>query len=114
ETWLRLTTMFSYLFSVLLLIMMISILLSVWVSYASMGNRSIRIGNITLRRRIHYAMLGIVLASFLVIGIATITFFNNRYKDSSKDRLQEITRNIENSLKQYSKEKNFPVESLDF
>ncbi len=99
--WLRLTTMFSYLFSVLLLLMLIAIILSIWFSYSTMGKRHVRLGHMTLRRRIHYTMLGIVLASFLVIGIATITFFNNRYQESSRNNLQEITRTVENSIRQY-------------
>ncbi len=99
--WIRLTTMFSYLFSVQLLLMLITIILSIWFSYTAMGKRHIRIGHITLRRRIHYAMLSIVLVSFLVIGIATITFFNNRYQESSRNKLQEITQAVENSIQQY-------------
>ncbi len=99
--WLRLTTMFSYLFSVLLLLMFVTIILSIWFSYTAMGKRQVRLGHMTLRRRIHYTMLGIVLASFLVIGIATITFFNNRYQESSRNKLQEITRTIENSIRQH-------------
>lgn len=99
--WVGLTTIFSYLFGIQLLLILVTVIFRVCFSFIVVRNHTFRLGYLTFRRRIHYAMLGVVLVSFLIIGVATITFFNNRYRESNRDKLRKVTQTVEHAILQY-------------
>jgi two-component system nitrogen regulation sensor histidine kinase NtrY len=96
-----LITIFSYLFGIQLLLILATVIFKICFNLLIISSRSFRLGYLTFRRRIHYAMLGVVLISFLVIGIATTSFFNNRYGESNRNRLQTVTQTVEHAIRQY-------------
>lgn len=104
KEWLELITLFCYLFGiqmfVAIVIQLYQLLLSVFNIAAVPG----RIKTLTLRRRVHLSMLGVVLVSFLVIGYITISFFNNEYKSSNVEKLEAAMQAVHQSVQQYMKQ----------
>ncbi|MEZ5017716.1 MAG: ATP-binding protein [Flavipsychrobacter sp.] len=103
--WLESITLFSYLFGML---MIIAILMAVYKAYFIyfLGLRNRRIVNLTLRRRIHLSMLGIVFISFIIIGLTTITFFTYQYKQSNRRKQEVLLQLVERSTLQFLNSKN--------
>lgn len=89
----------SYFFIIYLII--ISLILSMFNVYRSIqSNTSITENiNLSFRARINYTMLSIIIVSFIVIGILTISFFKTQYDSFYTDRLvrkeKAILANIE-------------------
>lgn len=98
--WLESITLFSYLFGML---MIIAILMTVYKAYFVyfLGVRNRKLVNLTLRRRIHLSMLGIVFISFIIIGLITITFFTYQYKQSNRRKQEVLLQLVERATMQY-------------
>ena len=103
--WLESITLFSYLFGML---MIIAILMTIYKAYFIyfLGVRNRKLVNLTLRRRIHLSMLGIVFISFIIIGLITITFFTYQYKQSNRRKQEVVLQLVERSTIQYLNGKN--------
>lgn len=99
--WLESITLFSYLFGIQMLIVGIIILYRLYLSYFIKPKSATKFINLTLRKRIHFAMLAVVLVSFAIIGLVTIVYFNVQYKQNSKKKLQGTMHFIEQALMQY-------------
>src|SRR5690606_9945104 len=106
ELWQESTTLFSYLFGIQMLILLLILLYRFYLIYFTKPKYSGKIIELTLRRRIHFSMLAIVLMSFLIIGVVTTAFFTRQYRDSSKTKLQVAMQVVERSVLQYLKEQN--------
>ncbi len=106
--WLESITLFSYLFGML---MAIAILMAVYKGYFTyfLGVRQRKFMNLTLRRRIHLSMLGIVFISFIIIGLITITFFTYQYKQSNNRKQEVVLQLVEKATMEYLRGK----EALD-
>lgn len=114
KVWLESVTLFSYLFGINLLIIVLIVSYRSLLAYASRHRLTGKFINLTLRRRIHFSMLGIVLVSFLVIGIVTVAFFTIQYKQSSKSKLQVAMQVVERSILQYMKTEDGLVSQAAF
>ncbi len=95
-------TLFSYIFSTFLLLLAIyrvSILLI--RSRLKMGGLR-QYWQLSIRSQIHSTIILVNLLSFVVIGVATILFFINRYDRSNEDRLsrtiQIMVKEVQNKL----------------
>jgi len=89
ERWTQFTSLFSYLFCAFLfmmaLIQLSSGLLSV-VLKASLFSRRMKLVS-SIRSQIHSTFILITVLSFIVIGVATISFFTKSFNDANKERL---------------------------
>lgn len=102
QLWLETTTLFSYLFGLQMLVSLIVMLYRFALEYFLRPRGKALVINFTLRGRIHFAMLAMVLISFLVIGSVTIYFFSSRYQSNSYSRLQSSVKSLERELLQYT------------
>jgi two-component system, NtrC family, nitrogen regulation sensor histidine kinase NtrY len=96
--WVELITLFSYLFCAFLLVAGIFWLLN--ISLRARFNRK-KISNywqLSIRNQIHGTVIFISVLSFLVIGIATILFFINRYENSNREKLSRVIQVMENEV----------------
>lgn len=103
KVWLETITLFSYLFGINLLIIVLIVGYRSLLAYSARYRLSGKFINLTLRRRIHFSMLGIVLVSFLVIGVVTVAFFTIQYKQGSRSKLQVAMQVVERSILSYLK-----------
>jgi two-component system, NtrC family, nitrogen regulation sensor histidine kinase NtrY len=101
SVWIETITVFSYLFGMVMIITFLTVLYQLYLSKLFKGRILNRIRNITLSRRIHFSMLALVFISFLVIGIVTVTFFNQQYNDSNKSRLRSTMQVIAQATHEY-------------
>ena len=99
--WIETITVFSYLFGMVMIITFLTVLYQLYLSNIFKGRLLNRIRNITLSRRIHFSMLALVFISFLVIGIVTVTFFNQQYNDSNKTRLRSTMQVVAQATHEY-------------
>lgn len=99
----ELMTMFSYLFmTIICLAIMIQVyrfLMSYFTPYR--GGRNFK--KLTIQKRLHYSMLGIVFFSFLVIGIVTAVYFSNESETANNNKLQLATQVAKLSVQDYLK-----------
>ncbi len=104
RVWLETFTLFSYLFGILMLIVFAVILYRISISYFSKPKHSEKLINLTLRNRIHFSMLGVVLISFMIIGTVTIIYFSVQYRQSSTKNLQKTMQIVQRTIQQYLKD----------
>jgi signal transduction histidine kinase len=82
-------TLFAYIFSsFLLLVAIFSIIMLLIRSRLRWGSIKL-FWQFNIRSQIHGTIIFISLFSFLVIGIATVFFFNNRYEKNNQERLSK-------------------------
>lgn len=96
--WLEGITLFSYLFGFLMLIVGVIFLYRWGLSLFTRPRKASRYLNLTMRSRIHFSMLGIVLVSFLIIGLVTIVFFRIQYRQSGITKLRSTMQVVERSV----------------
>jgi len=99
-------TLFSYLFGLQILLAIVIMIYRLYINFFSVSHYSLKIINLTLRRRIHLAMLALVFISFLAMGGITIPFFKDRYENFNSNRLQSVMQPIEHSIQEYMKTSN--------
>lgn len=99
-------TIFSYVFGIQMLVVILLLLYHLYITYLTRPRNSGRIIALTLRRRIHFSMLGIVLVSFTLIGLVTVYFFKAQYKESNKNKLEGIMEIVEQSVQEYLRQDN--------
>lgn len=101
QLWLEAVTLFSYIFGLQMLVSFIVMMYRMALEYFLRPRGRAFAFNLTLRRRIHFAMLAMVLVAFLVIGSVTTFFFSRRYQSSSYTSLQGKVKNLERQMTQY-------------
>ena len=111
--WLESITLFSYLFGIVIIIVLAIVMYRISISYFTKPRRD-KLINLTLRNRIHFSMLGIVLISFLIIGAVTIIYFSVQYRQSSTKSLQKTMQVVQLTLQQYLKENGGLTTESDF
>lgn len=102
--WLESITLFSYLFGIQMILAFVSILYRIYLLYILRSERTEKLINFTLRRRIHISFLGIVFISFIIIGIVTILFFSLQYRQNSRKKQQLVMQLVERATIQYLQE----------
>lgn len=96
--WLEAITLFSYLFGILMLIVGVIFLYRWGLSLFTRPKKASRYLNMTMRSRIHFSMLAIVLVSFFIIGLVTIVFFRIQYRQSGITKLRSTMQVVERSV----------------
>jgi two-component system, NtrC family, nitrogen regulation sensor histidine kinase NtrY len=107
-------TLFSYMLGVLILFALLTLVFRLYFYYIRRENSKGRLIQLTLRKRIHFAMLGVVLISFLIIGGVTIWFFIDRYNESNRVKLQSAMQVLERSIQLYLKDENVTPDEFSF
>lgn len=64
----------------------------------------------TLRKRVQLSVLGIVLFSFLIIGVITVLFLRNQYQNKTNDQRRTMMQAVSNSLHEYFNDESRPNE----
>ncbi len=111
---LGIVTLLSYLLTIQLLLALIVSTFRLFFQYFSLKQDDFRFVLFTLRRRIHYAMLGVVMVSFLLIGIITYYFSNAKYTQSNRDRLNSILKVVENTIQRHIANHNGFASNTDY
>jgi two-component system nitrogen regulation sensor histidine kinase NtrY len=114
EPWVEMVTLFSYVLCILLVGAVVVFLLTLYFRYLFRSHPGQKIIRITLRNRIHNAMLGVVLLSFALIGAATIFVFTDRYDKSSKTKLRNAMQTVERSVQEYLRDKKIAINEKTF
>ncbi|MEJ7740390.1 MAG: ATP-binding protein [Chitinophagaceae bacterium] len=95
-------TLFAYIFSTFLLLVGIFSIISLLIQSRLKSNMIKQYWQLNIRSQIHGTIIFISLFSFLVIGVATIIFFINRYEKNNQERLskaiQIMARDIQKKL----------------
>jgi signal transduction histidine kinase len=104
--WLETITLFSYLFGTQVLLALVILLYQLYLSYFTGAFSTGKFIRLTLRRRVHFSMLAVVLISFLIIGTVTILFFTNQYRSSNSNKLQAAMQVAKQSVQDYLKKEN--------
>ena len=94
----ELITLFSYLFCAFLLLSALSWVVSVLVKTRlklALLKSSLQL---TIKQQVHGTIIFFSIFSFLVIGIATILFFINRYENNNKETLSRTIKIMEEEL----------------
>ena len=99
--WLEAITLFSYLFGIEISIAVLLMLYQLYLAYFQASSFAKRFTKLTLRQRIHFSMLGVVLVSFTIIGIVTIAFFRNQYETTNVTKLEAAMEVVEESIQDY-------------
>lgn len=98
-------TLFSYLFSTFLLLLALYWVVSIVVRSRLRWSRLKQYWQFSIRMQIHSTILLISLLSFVVIGVATIIFFKNRYDRNNEERLsramQIMVKQVNDQLKEH-------------
>ncbi len=97
--WLELITLFSYLFCAFLLVAGIFWLLNISLRARLNRKKISDYWQFSIRNQIHGTVIFISVLSFLVIGIATILFFINRYQNSNREKLSRVIHVMENEVR---------------
>ncbi|MFY8003818.1 MAG: HAMP domain-containing protein, partial [Chitinophagaceae bacterium] len=104
NNWLFAATLFAYLFAILLAFIFLLHSLSFVFSFNWLS-KSFKINWFpTIRTQIHATILFISLFSFIVIGVATVSFFYNRFNNSSQEKLSKIIQMVANEVQVQTKE----------
>jgi len=92
-------TLFSYIFCAFLLVAGIFWLLNISLR-ARFSKEKIRYHwQLSIRNQIHGTVIFVSVLSFLVIGVATILFFINRYENSNREKLSRVIHVMENEVR---------------
>ncbi|MEO7306269.1 MAG: ATP-binding protein [Ferruginibacter sp.] len=92
-------TLFSYLFCAFLLVAGIFWLLTIIIRARFDRGKINYYWQLSIRNQIHGTVIFISVLSFLVIGIATILFFINRYENSNREKLSRVIHVMENEVR---------------
>lgn len=91
-------TLFAYLFSTFLILLAVFRVFSVLIQTRLRWHLLKEFFQVNLRSQIHGTFIFITLFAFLVIGIATIFFFINRYKRNNIERLSKAMQIMNNQV----------------
>ena len=92
-------TLFSYLFCAFLLVTSVFWLLNVFIRSRLKLQRLRNYWQLSIRSQIHGTIIFISILSFLVIGVATILFFINRYQNNNREKLSVAIHVMENEVR---------------
>ncbi len=92
-------TLFSYLFCAFLLVAALFWFLNILIVSRWGSNRLRYNWQMSIQNQIHVTIIFICVLCFLIIGVATILFFINRYESNNKEKLSRTIRIMENEVK---------------
>jgi two-component system, NtrC family, nitrogen regulation sensor histidine kinase NtrY len=91
-------TLFSYLFCSFLLITAVLWLLNAFVRSRFKTERWRKYWQLTIRNQVHATIIFISVLSFIVIGVATVFFFINRYESNNREKLSKAIQLMERQV----------------
>ena len=94
----ELITLFSYLFCAFLILSALSWLVATFVKSRFDVSILQKKFQLTIKQQVHGTIIFFSIFSFLIIGIATILFFINRYERNNKETLSRTIKNIEEEV----------------
>jgi signal transduction histidine kinase len=92
-------TLFSYLFCAFLLITVFFWLLNVLFISKLSSHKSRYNWQMSIQNQIHVTIIFICVLCFLIIGVATILFFINRYENNNKEKLSRTIHIMEDEVR---------------
>lgn len=98
NSFLEAITLFAYLFSTFLILMSLYQLTGLLIRTNGNPRRLREALQISIRSQIHSTIIMVSLLSFLVIGVATILFFINRYDRNNQERLSSAIQIMVNEV----------------
>jgi len=90
-------TLFSYLFCTFLILFVF--LWTIQSLSIKTNFKYFKFWQISIRNQIHGTIFLVTIISFLVIGIATVFFFVNRYESNNREKLSRVIRIMEKEIK---------------
>lgn len=93
------TTLFSYLFCAFLLVTSIFWLLNSIIRSRLKWKELRRYWQMSIRNQVHSTIIFISLLSFIVVGVATILFFVDRYHNNNREKLSRTIRVMQNEIR---------------
>ncbi len=100
DTLIESISLFSYLFCAFLLLVAIVKLLSILFKYGYKVRELRSVFYVSIRNQVHNTFIFVSLFSFVVIGVATISFFINRYEKNNSDKLSRTMNIMLNQMQQ--------------
>ncbi len=91
-------TLFSYIFSTFLLLVAVFQILRLLINSRMRLSVIRQHWQFNIRSQIHGTIIFISLFSFVVIGVATIVFFKNRYEKNNQERLSKAIQIVANDI----------------
>jgi len=92
-------TLFSYLFCAFLLVTAFFWLLNAFIRARFKKQRWKEYWQLNIRNQVHATVIFISVLSFLVIGLATVVFFKNRYESNKREELSKTMQLIEKEIR---------------
>jgi signal transduction histidine kinase len=96
-------TLFSYIFGLQVFLAIIILLYQLYISYFTESVAKGKFHRLTLRKRVHFSMLAVIMMSFIIIGTVTIIFFTEQYRTSNENKLQNTMQLAKHSIQDYLK-----------
>ncbi len=101
DTAIEAMTLFSYIFGLQVVIALLIYLYKLLLLHDIRRFFSRKFYKMTLRRKVHVALLVIVFISFLLVGYATITFFVTEYRSTNESKFKASLENAKSAVTEY-------------
>jgi len=100
-SWLDAVIIFSYLFGISIIIILFIILYRLFASLFVLKEFKSHLIAFNFRKKTHYAMLSLVLVSFLILGSVTISFLFLRFEQNNNKNLLSTAQKLKEPIQQY-------------
>lgn len=94
EGWIKPISLFSYLFTLLIIITMGLGFVNLFINFIPKSLSFSIIRKPSLKNRIQLSVIALIVASFLIIGIVTVIFFSQSHVQYHEDRLKRKTNSV--------------------
>ena len=99
--WLDGVIIFSYLFGISIIIILFIILYRLYASLFVLKEYKSHLIAFNFRKKTHYAMLSLVLVSFLILGTVTISFLFLRFEQNNNNNLLSTAQKFKEPIQEY-------------
>jgi len=99
--WLDGVIIFSYLFGISIIIILFIILYRLYASLFVLKEYKSHLIVFNFRKKTHYAMLSLVLVSFLILGTVTISFLFLRFEQNNNNNLLSTAQKFKEPIQEY-------------
>ena len=110
----ELITLFSYLFCSFLLLSSLSLLFAMLISSRFNVIVLKRKFQLTIKQQVHGTIIFFSIFSFVIIGVATILFFINRYERNNRENLSRTIKSIKEEVTESISEENLQQNIFKF
>lgn len=100
-SWLDGVIIFSYLFGISIIIILFIILYRLYASLFVLKEYKSHLIAFNFRKKTHYAMLSLVLVSFLILGTVTISFLFLRFEQNNNNNLLSTAQKFKEPIQEY-------------